>query len=118
VRAKLKAQSNITETARAQSTSLLQGKLFDDAGHLMTPTHALKRGLRYRYYISRALVEGRKAEAGSIARVSADQLEATVVEALRALPNVDLPQELTSGIPLDRQSHDQARRSREWQACD
>jgi site-specific DNA recombinase len=40
VQAKLKAQSNITESARAQSASLLQGKLFDDAGHLMTPSNA------------------------------------------------------------------------------
>jgi len=96
VQARLRAQANVTQSVRAHSTALLQGKLFDDAGHLMTPTHALKRGLRYRYYISRALVEGRKAEAGSISRAPADQIEAKVVEALRAQPNVELPEELTS----------------------
>lgn len=50
----------------------------------------------YRYYVSRALVEDRKAEAGSISRVPADQIETKVVEALRGLPIIELPEELTS----------------------
>ena len=50
----------------------------------MSPTHSRKNGLRYRYYISRALTEGRKSEAGTIARVSADDIETRVVEALAA----------------------------------
>jgi hypothetical protein len=31
--------------------------LFDDAGHRMVPTHATKAGVRYRYYVSRRLIE-------------------------------------------------------------
>jgi site-specific DNA recombinase len=34
----------------------------------MSPTHANKKGVRYRYYVSQALLQNRKAEAGSIAR--------------------------------------------------
>jgi hypothetical protein len=45
------------------------GKLYDDAGNRMTPAHANKRGLRYRYYVSSALSQGRPA--GSVTRVSA-----------------------------------------------
>ena len=36
--------------------SPLIGKLFDEAGHRLTPSHATKAGRRYRYYVSRPLV--------------------------------------------------------------
>src|SRR5215467_8715801 len=35
--------------------SLLAGLLFDGDGNRMTPTHAVKNGVRYRYYVSRPL---------------------------------------------------------------
>ena len=38
--------------------SLLTGILFDAQGGRMSPTHANKKGTRYRYYISRSLLEG------------------------------------------------------------
>lgn len=38
---------------RTRSRSPLQGKLFDEAGVLLTPTHTVKSGRRYRYYVSR-----------------------------------------------------------------
>ena len=38
--------------------SLLAGILFDSQGERMTPTHATKRGTRYRYYVSRSLLTG------------------------------------------------------------
>jgi DNA invertase Pin-like site-specific DNA recombinase len=39
---------------RAGSSSLLTGLLFDDQGYRYTPTHANKKGRRYRYYTSQA----------------------------------------------------------------
>jgi site-specific DNA recombinase len=51
------------------SVALLAGRLYDDRGNRMSPTHANKKGVRYRYYVSQALLQNRKAEAGSIARV-------------------------------------------------
>ncbi len=36
----------------AKDSSLLTGLVFDDAGNPLTPSHANKRGVRYRYYIS------------------------------------------------------------------
>ena len=49
----------------------------------MTPTHSNKKGVRYRYYTSHALLQGRKMAAGKISRVSAPEIEARVVAALR-----------------------------------
>ena len=36
--------------SRSESTSLLSGLVFDDAGNRMSPAHANKAGRRYRYY--------------------------------------------------------------------
>ena len=79
----LRAQNLVQHRAkRAASNALLLGRFFDDAGNVMSPTHSRKQGLRYRYYTSRALMEGRKSEAGTIARVSAEDVESRVIEAL------------------------------------
>ena len=47
----------------------------------MTPTHSNKKGVRYRYYVSQAAL--RQPSAGPLGRVSAPELEATVVGAIR-----------------------------------
>ena len=41
--------------------SLLAGLIYDEAGERMTPSHANKKGTRYRYYVSQKLVSGRSA---------------------------------------------------------
>ena len=69
--------------ARSPSPAMLTGLIFDDRGNPMTPSHANKKGVRYRYYVSHALLQGRKAAAGSIARVSAPDVEALVINAIR-----------------------------------
>jgi Recombinase len=40
-------------SGKAQQPSLLAGMLFDGDGSRMTPSHAVKKGTRYRYYVSR-----------------------------------------------------------------
>jgi hypothetical protein len=47
----------------------------------MTPAHASKGGVRYRYYVNSALSQGRPA--GSVARLSAPEIESVVLRALR-----------------------------------
>ena len=42
--------------ARAKAPSLLAGMVFDEVGERLTPTHAVKKGARYRYYVSASLV--------------------------------------------------------------
>jgi len=66
-----------------KSNALLVGKIYDDRGNRMTPSYAIKRGARYRYYVSTALVQGNNSDAGSVARVSAQEMEDQVVAALR-----------------------------------
>ena len=79
------ATAAIDRKGRSANTAFtLAGLLHDDAGNRMSPSHARKNGARYRYYVSQALIQHRKAEAGSIARVSAPEAEAAV---LAAMPN-------------------------------
>ena len=77
----LSSQHRASARPRGRSGALLMGRLYDDAGNRMTPAHANKRGVRYRYYVSAALSQGRPA--GSVTRVSAREIEAAVLRALR-----------------------------------
>jgi site-specific DNA recombinase len=67
------------------SHALLAGKLFDDRGNRMSSSHAAKGGRRCRYYVSQAVLQGRKHEAGSVALVPALEIEGRVTEAMRAV---------------------------------
>jgi site-specific DNA recombinase len=49
----------------------------------MSPTHSNKGGVRYRYYVSHAILQKRKAEAGSVARVPAPEIENLVLDGVR-----------------------------------
>jgi len=69
VQAKLDGQLRGYKQRRSRSGAILRGRLFDDHGQTMTPTHTHKGTTKYRYYISRALVEGRPDQAGSISRM-------------------------------------------------
>ena len=65
------------------AAAILTGRLFEDRGNRMSPTHANKLGVRYRYYVSQAILQNRKVEAGSIARVPAPEIETLVCEGIR-----------------------------------
>jgi site-specific DNA recombinase len=69
VQEKLAANAVARQVRLRGSAALLTGRLFDDRGNRMSPTHANKKGARYRYYVSQALLQNRKAEAGSVAGV-------------------------------------------------
>jgi hypothetical protein len=83
VQAKLDDQRISHVVLRSKSESLLAGRIFDDRGHRMTPSDARKGGLRYRYYISAALVQGQAEDVGSVSRAPAAELDALVVGAIR-----------------------------------
>jgi site-specific DNA recombinase len=83
VQAKL-AERAVTRKLRcSRSPSFLCGLIFDDRGNRMSPSHANKKGVRYRYYVSQALLQKHDAEAGSISRVAAPDIEELVVAAVR-----------------------------------
>ncbi len=71
------------QDSRAPHPSLLRGLLYDASGEGMTPTHAVKRGRRYRYYASRSLIAKPRGEASEGRRVPAADVENLVVELLR-----------------------------------
>ena len=62
----------------------LAGRLFDPDGRKMRPSHARKKGRRYRYYVSADLVEGSVATGASGWRIPAQEIEAAVGSAVAA----------------------------------
>ena len=73
------------EGDKALEPSLLAGIVFDASSEPMTPTHAVKKGTRYRYYISRRLITDPATASSQGQRVPASNLEALVIGRLRAL---------------------------------
>jgi hypothetical protein len=51
----------------------------------MGPSHAAKAGRRWRYYVSRALLKGRKSDAGLVTRVPGAQIEKQVLDATKSV---------------------------------
>ena len=49
----------------------------------MTPSHCRKKGVRYRYYVSQAILQSRKAGAGQVFRVPAPDIEAQIERFIR-----------------------------------
>ena len=85
----------------AERPSLLAGLVYDDAGERMTPTHANKKGTRYRYYVSQSLIRGTRSSAPRGRRVPAGDLEGT-----RREPAAEFPRERerTSTAPSSTKS--------------
>ena len=61
----------------------MSGRLFDSFGNRMSPSHTNKGGVRYRYYVSQVVLQGKPQPAGLVSRVPAAEVEAFVVAALR-----------------------------------
>ncbi|MGK7865591.1 recombinase family protein [Falsiroseomonas sp. E2-1-a4] len=71
---------------RAQTPALLKGLIFGVDGRALSPTHARKNGRLYRYYVAQRVLKGDAAGDDSIVRrVSAAEIEAAVVDQVRAL---------------------------------
>ena len=97
VQAKLSEQVNGHKAARMKSEALLIGRIFDDRGNRMSPSHARKGGgAKYRYYLSSALLQGMAEGAGSVRRVPAADIEALVVRSVR--------EHLKPAAPIDDRS--------------
>ena len=83
VQAKLNDQVNNHRAKWTKSEGLLIGRLFDDRGNRMSPSHARKGHVKYRYYLSSALLQGTTTRAGSVRRVPATEIEVLVVKSVR-----------------------------------
>ena len=92
-------RTNYTK-ARQQSDSILMGRIFDDRGNRMTPTYAVKKGIRYRYYISAALIQGQSDKAANLNRVPAVEIEKLIVRAVRRHLEVSSHNEVGAESPI------------------
>lgn len=70
-------------TQRKATRSLLAGRLFDETGGRLTPSHSRKKGKRLRYYISHRLVKDRSRTHPDAWRLPAEQLEQLVADLIR-----------------------------------
>lgn len=72
------------QRSRKTQPSLLMGKLFDESGERLTPSHANKKGKRYRYYISQKLTTGTAVGTTNPSsngwRLPAQEIEQTVLQ--------------------------------------
>src|SRR5467141_1450082 len=96
VQARLSDQVNGHKAARMKSEALRLGRISDDRGNRMSPSHARKGGVKYRYYLSSALLQGMVGSAGSVRRVPAADIEALVVGSVR--------EHLKPAAPIDDRS--------------
>ena len=78
-------RANTQNRPRASGQGPLAGLLFDATGDKLVSTYASKGGRRYRYYTSRRLVTGLRAEASNAIRVPADQVERLIVQRVEML---------------------------------
>ena len=81
----------------------LAGKLFDANGNRLIPSHTVKNGRRYRYYLSEKLVSGRGQDSESTWRLSAPQIETAIAaEAQKLLEEPATIATLVKSVSGDR----------------
>jgi site-specific DNA recombinase len=69
---------------RGQTPALLRGLIFAPNGYAMTPAHTRKKGRLYRYYVTTS-VQKLGPETCSVRRLPAGEIEAAVIDQVRAL---------------------------------
>ena len=67
---------------KATEPSLLTGLLVDARGERLTPSHAVKKGRRYRYYVSAALITDAGTDRAQGWRLAAREIEDAVIRVL------------------------------------
>lgn len=96
-----------TSGAAATKPSLLAGIVYDAAGQRLTPSHAVKKGVRYRYYVSHHLVSGEKTDIQGL-RIPAPALEQLVRDRVGRML-ADPATIMEAGSSTDRGAGDQRR---------
>jgi site-specific DNA recombinase len=81
------------QPGRRVTQSILAGLVFDAEGNRYTPTHAVKKGRRYRYYTSQAVIQKQK-KPSYLGRIPARELEQVVSSQIQRL--LASPQELAA----------------------
>jgi site-specific DNA recombinase len=94
--------------AKAVEPSLLAGLLVDAHGQRLTPSHAVKKGRRYRYYVSAALITKAAKEAMQSWRLAAQSIEDGVISIL--VDALSSPTRLLERLGVPDMPGDQMRR--------
>lgn len=74
-----------TRSGTAASASVLAGKIVDGAGEVLVASHACKGKRRYRYYVSKALLQGAQSRSNGAMRIPAGEIEQVVAQECAAL---------------------------------
>ena len=85
-----------------KASKRLTGIVFDASGEAMTPSHASKKGIRYRYYISKSLTKNCKDEHPEAQRIPAILLEDLVIKRIKNF--LKDPKGLSHDLPKAYQS--------------
>lgn len=86
VQNRLRANNKVRRSgSNSKSPSLLVGLLYDEEGNRFTPSHAVKSGKRYRYYVSQAAIHHRATAKVGPTRIPAQELEGVICRKLQAL---------------------------------
>ena len=109
VQAKLATNTVMRQVRLKGSPAILTGRIFDDRGNRMSPSHSNKLGVRYRYYVSHAILQQRKAEAGSVTRLPAAEIETLVLDSVRihctSMGQTEDPTAITDRDLIERHVH-------------
>src|SRR6516164_6128718 len=93
-----------TSGTRIRQPSLLTGMLFDCSGHSMTPTHAVNKGTRYRYYVSHPLITKDRSEGSAGLRLPAEAIEQLVTGRVRHGFSIPAASAWRRSLPIHQRS--------------
>jgi hypothetical protein len=109
VQAKLATNTVMRQLRLKGSPAILTDRIFDDRGNRICPSHSNKLGVRYRYYVSHAILQRRKAEAGSVTRLPAAEIETLVLDGVRirraSMGQTEDPTAITDRDLIERHVH-------------
>jgi site-specific DNA recombinase len=94
--------------AKAAEPSLLAGLLVDARGERLIPSHAIKKGRRYRYYVSAALITEAGTDRAQGWRIVAREIEEPVVRIL--IEGLTSPAKLVERFDTANTASDQIRK--------
>ena len=94
--------------AREHASSLLTGLIEDVVGNRFTPSFTVRRGRRYRYYVSQVAVQNPGGEHDGITRLAAPEIESRVVERLVRFLRSD--SDVFDQLPVDGRAPAQLRK--------
>jgi len=101
-----RVQERLTENAHARrhstnasAPSLLRGLIYDEEGNRFTPSHAIKNGKRYRYYVSQRVIKSAPNDSDEPNRIPARDIENLIVTRLKDF--FESPDQVVTTLALD-----------------